>query len=337
MKAYQITEGYSVASLVLVEKDLPKLLPDEVLVKIEAVSFNFRDLLVTRGIDNWKPPVGRIPVSDGAGIIVEIGSEVTAVHKNDRVAGLFYPNWIDGKLTPDKLTESLGGKLKDGLLQEYAVFKESEVIRVPDFLTNEEAATLPCAALTAWHGLMEKGDIRSGSKVLIQGTGGVSLFSAQFALMAGAEVILMSGSEEKLQLAKQLGINHLINYKQVPDWEKEVLNITSGLGVDHVVEVVGGDHINRSIEVVAMDGTISVIGLIGGSRGNINTVRIMAKEIRLQGIQVGSKEMFSRMNRAIEINNIHPVIGKIYPFGQAKEALSSLEQGTHFGKISMSF
>lgn len=337
MKAYQITGGYSVASLALVEKDLPKLLPDEVLVKIEAVSFNFRDLLVTKGLDNWKPPVGRIPVSDGAGIVVEIGSEVTAVHKNDRVAGLFYPNWIDGKLNPGKLIDSLGGKLKDGLLQEYAVFRENEVIRVPDFLSNEEAATLPCAALTAWHGLMEKGDIRSGSKVLIQGTGGVSLFSAQFALMAGAEVILMSGSEEKLQLAKQLGINHLINYKQVPDWEKEVLNITNGLGVDHVVEVVGGDHINRSIEVVAMDGTISIIGLIGGSRGNINTVRIMGKEIRLQGIQVGSKEMFGRMNRAIEINNLHPVIGRIYSFEQAKEALSSLEQGTHFGKIALSF
>lgn len=337
MKAYQITEGYSVASLALVEKDLPKLLPNEVLVKLQAVSFNFRDLLVTKGFDYWKPPVGRIPVSDGAGIIVEIGSEVTAVHKNDRVAGLFYPNWIDGKLTPDKLIDSLGGKLKDGLLQEYAVFKENEVIRVPDFMTNEEAATLPCAALTAWHGLMEKGDIRSGSKVLIQGTGGVSLFSAQFALIAGAEVILMSGSEEKLQLAKQLGINHLINYKQVPDWEKEVLNITNGQGVDHVVEVVGGDHINRSIEVVAMDGTISVIGLIGGSRGNINTVRIMGKEIKLQGIQVGSKEMFSRMNEAIEINNLHPVIGEIYSFEQAKEALSSLEESTHFGKIAMRF
>lgn len=337
MKAYQITEGYSVTSLTPVEKDLPKLLPNEVLVKLQAVSLNFRDLLVIKGIDNWKPPVGRIPVSDGVGTIVEIGSGVTAVHKNDRVAGLFYPKWIEGKLTPEKLMDSLGGKLKDGLLQEYAVFDENEVIRVPEFLTNEEAATLPCAGLTAWHGLMEKGDIRSGSKVLIQGTGGVSLFSAQFALMAGAEVILMSGSEEKLQLAKQLGINHLINYKKVPDWEKEVLNITDGLGVDHVVEVVGGDHINRSIEVVAMDGTISVIGLIGGSRGNINTVRIMAKEITLQGIQVGSKEMFSRMNKAIEINNLRPVIGKIYSFEQAKEALSSMEQGTHFGKIALSF
>jgi NADPH:quinone reductase-like Zn-dependent oxidoreductase len=337
MKAYQITGDYSINSLAPVEKDLPKLLPDEVLVKLQAVSFNFRDLLVIKGTDNWKPPVGRIPVSDGVGTIVEIGSGVTAVDKNDRVAGLFYPNWIDGRLTPDKLTDSLGGKLKDGLLQEYAVFKENEVIRVPEFLTNEEAAALPCAALTAWHGLMEKGDIRAGSKVLIQGTGGVSLFSAQFARMAGAEVILMSGSEEKLQLAKQLGISHLINYRQVPNWEKEVLNITNGRGVDHVVEVVGGDHINRSIEVVATDGTISVIGLIGGSRGNINTVRIMAKEIRLQGIQVGSKEMFSRMNKAIEINNIHPVIGKVYSFEQAKEALTSLEQGSHFGKIALSF
>lgn len=333
MKTYQITKDYSIAGLSLVEKDHPMLLPNEVLVKIKALSLNYRDLLVIKGIDDWKPPVGRIPVSDGVGIIVEAGSEVTTIAVNDRVAGLFLPNWIDGKLTAEKLANPLGGKVRDGLLQEYVVLNEDELIKVPDFLTDVEAATLPCAALTAWHGLMEKDKIQPGNTVLIQGTGGVSLFSIQFALMAGAEVILLSGSDEKLQLAKQMGVNHLINYKRLPDWKDEVLNITNGFGVDHVVEVVGSDHINKSIDVVALDGTISVIGLINGLKGNINTVKIMTKQIKLQGVNVGSKEMFNRMNKALEINNIRPVIDKVYPFAEAKEALTLLEGSSHFGKL----
>lgn len=337
MKTYQITEDYSIASLALVEKDYPKLRPNEVLVKVKAASLNYRDLLVVKGIDNWKPPVGRIPLSDGVGLVVETGSEVTTVAPDDRVAGLFLPRWQEGRLTPEKLLDSLGGKLRDGVLQEYVVFNENELISIPAFLSNEEAATLPCAALTAWHGLIEAGEIKPGNTVLIQGTGGVSLFSAQFALMAGAEVILLSGSEEKLQFAKQLGVKHLINYKQVPDWEKDVLQLTNGVGVDHVVEVVGSSHINKSIDVVALDGTISVIGLIEGLSGDINTAKIMSKQIKLQGIEVGSKEMFNRMNKAITINELHPVIGKVYPFEQAREALASIEQGGHFGKICLSF
>lgn len=337
MKTYQITEGYSIASLALIEKDYPKLQPHEVLVKIHAASLNYRDLLVIKGVADWKPPVGRIPLSDGAGTVVETGREVTAVTKTDKVAGLFLPKWISGKLTADKKFYSLGGRIKDGLLQEYAVFHESELIRVPAFLSHEEAATLPCAALTAWHALIEKGGIRAGSTVLIQGTGGVSLFAIQFAQMAGAEVILLSGSEEKLALAKQLGVSHLINYKQIPDWEKDVMQITNGIGVDHVVEVVGGSHINKSMDVIALDGTISVIGLIGGLSGDINTSKIMTKQIKLQGIETGSKEMFDRMNKSIAINKLHPVINKLYSFEETKEALFSLEQGSHFGKICLTF
>ena len=337
MKAYQITGGYSIGSLALVEKEHPKLLPNQVLVKMQAASLNFRDLLVIKGVDSWKPPVGRIPISDGVGVIIETGSEVTAVAKNNRVAGLFLSQWIDGSLTPDKLRNPLGGRTKDGLLQEYAVFNENELIRVPEFLSSEEAATLPCAGLTAWHGLIEKGDIKPGHTVLIQGTGGVSLFSAQFALMAGARVILLSGSDEKLALAKQLGVNHLINYKQIPNWENEVLSLTDGLGVNHVVEIVGGSHINKSIEVVALDGTISLIGLIGGFSGDINTRQMMSKQIKLQGIETGSKAMFGKMNKAIAANNLHPVIDKIYPFMDAREALTAIEQAAHFGKVCLSF
>jgi len=269
MKAYQITKDYSIETLRQVEKNNIKLLPHEILIQIKAVSLNYRDLLVIKGVDKWKPPIGRIPVSDGVGIVVETGNQVTEVDVNDRVAGLFFPNWMDGKLSSEKLVNSLGGNANDGMLQEYVILKENEVIKVPDYLTNEEAATLPCAAITAWHGLMEKGNVKAGDSVLIQGTGGVSLFSMQFALAAGAEVILLSGSDDKLERAKKLGVNHLINYKSVPQWENEVMKITNGIGAKHIVEVVGSDHINKSIEAVALDGTISVIGIMNGLTGNI--------------------------------------------------------------------
>jgi NADPH:quinone reductase-like Zn-dependent oxidoreductase len=337
MKAFEVTDNYSIDSLALVERDHPKLSPRQILVKMRAVSLNHRDLLVVNGIDNWKPPVGRVPVSDGVGIITEVGNEVTTLVVGDRVAGLFLPNWIEGKLTPEKTVNSLGGKAHDGVLQEYVVFEESAVIKAPSFLSDAAAATLPCAGLTAWHGLIEKGNAGPVSTVLIQGTGGISLFSLQFALMIGAEVILISSSDQKLELAKKMGVKHLINYKSIPKWEDKVMEITNGVGVDHVVEVVGSDNINRSIEVVSLDGTISVIGLIDGFYGNINTAKIMSKEIRLQGIEVGSKEMFARMNKAIEVNKIQPVIEKVYSFDDARHALSSLQKGAHFGKISLTF
>jgi NADPH:quinone reductase-like Zn-dependent oxidoreductase len=337
MKAYQITEGYSIASLALVEKEPPTLMPNEILIKMQAVSLNFRDLLVIKGVDSWKPPVGRIPVSDGVGIVEAIGSAVTTVTNGSRVAGLFLPHWIEGRLTAGKLLDPPGGRTRDGLLQQYAVLNETQVIEVPAHLGNEEAATLPVAAITAWHALIEKGKIKAGDTVLVQGTGGVSLFAVQFALMAGAEVILLSGSDEKLRLAQKLGVHHLINYKQLPLWEKEVLELTNGAGVNHIVEVVGGTHLNKSIDAVAIDGTISVIGLLGGFAGEINTRKLMSKQIRLQGIETGSKEMFERMNRAIELNQLHPIIHQVYAFDEARDALTSLEKGAHFGKICLRF
>lgn len=337
MKAYQISENYSIDTLRQVEKNYNKLLPNEILVQIKAVSLNYRDLLVIKGIDKWKPPVGRIPVSDGVGIVVEIGNQVTEVSLNDRVAGLFFPNWMDGNLSSEKLVNSLGGGANDGMLQEFVILKENEVIKVPDYLTNEEAASLPCAAITAWHGLVEKGNVKSGDTVLIQGTGGVSLFSMQFALAIGAEVILLSGSDDKLERAKKMGAQHLINYKSVPLWENEVMKITNGLGANHIVEVVGSDHINKSISAVALDGTISVIGIMNGLKGNINTAQLMSKQVKLQGINVGSKEMFFRMNKMLETNNIHPVIDSTFLFNETIDALKTLESGSHFGKLVITF
>jgi len=337
MKAYQITKDYSIETLKQVEKNNTTLLPHEILIQIKAVSLNYRDLLVIKGVDKWKPPVGRIPVSDGVGIVVEIGNQVTEVSVNDRVAGLFFPNWMDGKLSSEKLVNSLGGNANDGMLQEYVILKENEVIKVPDYLTNEEAATLPCAAITAWHGLMEKGNVKAGDSVLIQGTGGVSLFSMQFALAAGADVILLSGSDDKLERAKKLGVNHLINYKSVPQWENEVIKITNGIGAKHIVEVVGSDHINKSIEAVALDGTISVIGIMNGLTGNINTAQLMSKQIKLQGINVGSKEMFLRMNQTLEAKKIHPILDSAFLFPDTIDAFKRLESGSHFGKLVITF
>lgn len=337
MKAYQITKDYSIETLKQVEKNNIKLLPNEILIQIKAVSLNYRDLLVIKGVDKWKPPIGRIPVSDGVGIVVETGNQVTEVAINDRVAGLFFPNWMDGKLSSEKLVNSLGGNANDGMLQEYVILKENEVIKVPDYLTNEEAATLPCAAITAWHGLMEKGNVKAGDSVLIQGTGGVSLFSMQFALAAGAEVILLSGSDDKLERAKKLGVNYLINYKSVPQWENEVMKITNGIGAKHIVEVVGSDHINKSIEAVALDGTISVIGIMNGLTGNINTAQLMSKQIKLQGINVGSKEMFLRMNNTLEAKKIHPIIDSAFLFQDTIDAFKKLESGSHFGKLVITF
>ncbi|MBF4483362.1 NAD(P)-dependent alcohol dehydrogenase [Flavobacterium sp. CSZ] len=337
MKAYQISENFSIETLKQVEKSYNKLLPNEILVQIKAVSLNYRDLLVIKGTDKWKPPVGRIPVSDGVGIVVEIGNQVTEVALNDRVAGLFFPYWIDGNLSSEKLLNSLGGSASDGMLQQFVVLKENAVIKIPDYLSNEEAATLPCAAITAWHGLIEKGNVKAGDSVLIQGTGGVSLFSMQFALAVGAEVILLSGSDDKLERAKKMGVNHLINYKSVPQWENEVKKITNGLGAKHIVEVVGSDHINKSIEAVALDGTISVIGIMNGLTGNINTAKLMSKQVRLQGINVGSKEMFLRMNQTLETKNIHPIIDSVFLFQDAIDAFKKLESSSHFGKLVITF
>ena len=333
MKAYQITADYSIQSLALVDTDYRTLLPNEVLINIRSASLNYRDLLVIGGFDKWKPPVGRVPASDAVGIVVAAGSEVSDLKINDRVAGLFLPNWQDGSLSAKKLENSLGGRVKDGVLQEYVIFDQHAVIKVPGYLSDAEAATLPCAGLTAWNGMMEKGAVTADSTVLIQGTGGISLFSLQFALMQGAKVILLSGSDDKLEMAKQLGAHHLINYNHTPNWENKVAELTNGKGADHIVEVVGGSNVNKSIRAAAFEGTISLIGLIGGLSGEINTNELMGNQIKLQGIEVGSKEMFTHMNNAITQNKIHPVIDKEYAFTEAKEALSYLKEGKNFGKI----
>jgi len=332
LKAYVIQEPFGLDALTLIERPDPHPGPGQVLVRMRAVSLNYRDLLVIKGV--WRPKEPRIPVSDGVGEVVAVGAGVTRVQTGDRVAGIFYPGWIDGEVTPEKLqAPSLGGSGADGTLAELAAFDEGAVVQVPEHLSYEEAATLPLAGVTAWHAIIRRSGVKKGETVLVQGTGGVSLFAAQFAHMVGAHVLVTSSSDEKLRRARELGAVDGINYKTSPNWDERALAITAGRGVDHVVEVVGAENLTRSLNAVRMSGTISVIGLLGGTSAQIETFGFVEKNVRLNGILVGSREMFEEMNQAIAEHKLKPVVDRVFGFDEVPAALRYLETGSHFGKV----
>ena len=256
MKAYKITNGH----LALTKQEMPTINPGEVLVKMQAVSLNYRDLLVTEGIGQWKPTGARVPVSDGAGEVVQVGEGVRHFLIGDRVTTLILPNWAHGRLTPEKLSGALGGSARDGVLAEYVALPENALSKFPDYLSYEEASTLPVAALTAWNASVEQSTLKLGDTILIIGTGGVAIFALQFAKLAGYEIIITSSDDEKLEQAKALGAHHTINYRKNKDWVGEVLRITNGKGVDQVVDVVGGDHINESLKCIRSEGTVGGAG-----------------------------------------------------------------------------
>lgn len=330
-----VTEGTGIEALQILERPMLSLGPTQVLVKMKAVALNYRDLLVIKGIDSWKPPEPRIPVSDGVGMVVATGGDVTRVQVGDRVAGIFLPQWIDGALTAETYVSPLGGVTTDGVLAEYRIFDEQSVVVVPTHLRNAEAATLPVAALTAWHAVRYRSQVQPGDVVLIQGTGGVSLFALQFVLALGGRAIVLSSSDEKLDKLRALGTHEVINYKQTPEWDKEVLTLTDDRGVDHVIEVVGGDNLNRSLRGVRVSGTISFIGLLAGLSAPIDTYAFVTRNIRLHGIETGSRAMFEDMNRFIEQHALHPILDKVYVLADVHDALRQLEAGAHFGKIAV--
>lgn len=331
------TLGDGIAALILDERPVLQQGPKDVLVKMTAAALNYRDLLVVNGKDGWKPSVPRIPVSDGVGVVVAVGEQVTRFKTGDRVAGIFLPKWLDGALTPEKYTAPLGGATADGVLAEYLVFEEQTLVSVPGHLSDVEAATMPVAAVTAWHAVHRRSRVQRGDHVLIQGTGGVSLFALQFAHASGALPIVISSSDEKLEKAKAMGAAGTINYKKHPSWEEEVLAMTKGKGVDHVIEVVGGANLNRSLQVVRLSGTISFIGLIAGLSAPVNTFQFVQKNVEIHGIETGSREMFEEMNRFIEAHQLRPVIDKEFPFAEFPQAMQYLESGSHFGKIAVVF
>lgn len=335
MKVYEI-QKFGIDDLAKAERDKPQPKAGEVLIKVKAASLNYRDFIMVTGVYDPKMAFPRIPLSDGAGEVVAVGENVSRVKVGDRVAAAFMPKWIDGKFTVEGAKSALGGSV-DGMLAEYVAIDENGVVKIPEHLSFEEAATLPCAAVTAWNSLVEVGKLKAGETVLVQGTGGVSIFALQFAKMFGAKVIATSGSNEKLERVKTLGADETINYKETPDWDKRVLEITNGAGVDHIVEVGGAGTLNKSLNSIRLGGTIGVIGILTGRSGEVNTAAMLMKAVRVQGLFVGSRVMFEDMNRAIEVNKMKPVVDKIFSFDEAKEAIKYLESGAHFGKIVIKF
>ncbi len=329
MRAVILESAYGLENLKVVEKPDPKPGPGEIVVDIKAASLNYRDLATVTA------PSGRapfVPCSDGAGVVSAVGDGVSRVKVGDHVASLFFQTWLAGEATQKALSGALGGTL-DGVLQEKLLLSEQGVTPVPAGYTDEEAATLPCAALTAWRGLVIVGQVKSGDVVVLQGTGGVSIFALQFAKAAGATVIITSSSDEKLQRAKALGADHLVNYRSTPDWAKEVRRITSNRGADHIVEVGGAGTFEQSLRAIRIGGKIAVIGILGGWVKDLNVASIFATNAVINGITVGSREHFESMTRAIEANRIRPVIDQRFPLAHAREAFESMKAGSHFGKI----
>ncbi|GHG38637.1 zinc-dependent alcohol dehydrogenase family protein [Streptomyces zaomyceticus] len=327
MRRYRLTGFDGPASLHEEKCEIPGPGPREVLVRMRAWSLNHRDLLIAHGRYSRDVVPGLVPLSDGAGEVVETGSEVTAWRPGDAVAGLFLPGWRSGRPRVDR---ALGGSV-DGVLAEYVVFDEEAVVAVPAHLDFAEAATLPCAALTAWQAVVELGGLHPGQTVLTLGSGGVSVFALQFAAAGGARVISTSGSPAKLERLRELGAAEVIDHAREPEWGLRAAGLSGG-GVDHVVEVGGAGTMRQSITAARVGGRISVIGVLGGGAG-ISPVPLLRKVLCVQGVQVGSAEMFRAMNRALEQRRIRPVIDREFPFSEAGAAFRYLEAAGHIGKV----
>lgn len=330
MKSYEIAE-FGIDKLAISEREMPNPGPNDVLVKFHAASINYRDLRMVEGLYNPRLKMPVVPLSDGAGEVVGIGSEVTKWKVGDRVCPIFIQGWIDGEISFEKARTALGGD-RDGVLREFGCFDESALVAIPAHLDFEQASTLPCAAVTAWHCLVVSGGIKAGDSVLLQGTGGVSIFALQIAKAIGARVIITSSSDEKLVRAKELGADDLINYRETPDWEKRVSELTDRRGVDHVLEVGGAGTLSKSIAAVKMGGHIALIGVLAGD-SPVNWIPLFMKSIRLQGLFVGSRKMFEDMNEFFETHRIMPVIDRVFDFAEAPDALRYLNSAKHFGKI----
>ena len=329
MKTFEIQE-FGIDKLALAEREVPQPAVNEVLVKFHAVSLNYRDLMMINGWYNPKLKMPLVPFSDGAGEIAAVGENVSKWKVGDRVCPIFHQAWLEGDVEFKKTKAALGGDI-DGCLREYGTFSEEGLVKIPEHLSYEEASTLPCAAVTAYHALFESGKLLSSDTVLLQGTGGVSIFALQMASHFGAKTIITSSSDKKLE-ERILGAGEIINYKENPDWDKVVLELTEKRGVDHVVEVGGAGTLQKSMNAARMGGHIAVIGVLT-NKGDLAPVSILMKSLRLHGIFVGSRQMFEDMNRMFEQNRIKPVVDKVFAFSEVKEALNYMSSGSHFGKI----
>jgi NADPH:quinone reductase-like Zn-dependent oxidoreductase len=333
MKVFEIRDDWGFDHLQLGTRPDPKPGPGEVLLRMKAASLNFRDLVVpNRGYGAFTGNLPLIPLSDGVGEVIEVGPGVTRVKAGDRVCPGFNQAWIGGPPDLERLTRTLGGPI-DGTMAELMCLPAEGVVKVPAYLTDELAATLPCAALTAWSAIVTHDALGPGSKVLVQGTGGVALFALAFAKLAGCHVTVISSSDEKLARAKALGADAGINYTATPEWAKATREITGGRGYDHIVELGGEKTLPQSLRAIRAGGTLSMIGVLSGSTLSAPLGLVVTRQVRLQGITVGSRDGFEAMMRALEQHRVVPVIDRVYAFDELKEAMAHLKGGSHFGKI----
>lgn len=330
MQVYELRSPWGAQAWKRVERAEPMPGPGQVVVRVRAASLNYRDLMIAKATYG-KPQENRIPLSDGAGEVARVGEGVTKWKAGDRVAGCFFQGWASGPPSEHDGKTALGGPI-DGMLAQEVVLSQEGIVRLPSHMTFEEGATLPCAALTAWHALVTLGQLAPGETVLCLGTGGVSVFALQIARMTGARVAITSSSDAKLARARELGATWTVNYKTTPEWGEAVKKLVGERGVDHVVEVGGAGTMPHSLKACRTGGRISLIGILGGA-GDMNPRPIFQKSITFQGIYVGSRDMFEAMNRALEAGGVRPAIDRVFPFADAPRALEHLESGTHFGKV----
>ncbi|HEV8014211.1 MAG TPA: NAD(P)-dependent alcohol dehydrogenase [Stellaceae bacterium] len=332
MKCVEIVATTGFEGLRIAERPTPKPGPRQVLVRMRAASFNWRDIMILKGGYMRSIPLPRIPLSDGAGEVIECGAEVTRVKQGDRVCGIFFQHWLTGPVFPEIQDAALGGTA-EGVLAEYVVLEGEGVVKFPDHLSFAEAATLPCAGVTAWHGLIEAGGLCAGDTALLLGTGGVSVFGLQFARAAGANAIITSSSDEKLERAKSLGATGTVNYAKNAKWCETVRELTQGRGADATLDVAGGESSKTALEALRHGGHAAVIGARSGVAGDLDRRFVLQRGLRVTGINVGSRAMFEAMNRAIAAAKLKPAVDKTYPIDDAVAAYRDFATGRHFGKV----
>ena len=333
MRAWEVAGGFGLDHLQLTERDEPAAGPGELLLRLRAVSLNYRDLMMVEGRYNPRQPLPLVPCSDGVGEVVAVGTGVRGFAVGERVCPIFAPRWLAGEPDRDRLRTTLGGPL-DGTLRERMTVAAESVVRPPAHLTDVEAAALPCAAVTAWSALVLQGGVRAGETVLVLGTGGVALFALQIARLHGARVIVTSSSDEKLARVRELGAWETLNYVREPGWGKRVRELT-GEGVDHVVELGGAGTLAESLRAVRMGGTIHLIGVLASGEAPLSIVPVFMQQVRIQGVLVGHREAFEGLNRALAQHALRPVIDRAFAFTEAPRAFAHLATGRHFGKVCL--
>jgi NADPH:quinone reductase-like Zn-dependent oxidoreductase len=339
MRALNVAAPWGLDAIQVVEKPDPTPGPGQVLVRMKAVSLNYRDLLMVNGMYGRAPSQTTdviTPFSDGCGYVEAVGEGVTRFKEGDRVATLFFQGWISGPPSLEKVVTALGFPIP-GAGSELQTFSEHGLSKVPEFLSDNEVATLPCAALTAWRGLFHDARLEPGDTVVLQGTGGVSIFGLQFAHAAGLRTLITSSSDAKLERARELGADHVVNYKTTPSWSGPVREATSGRGADFIMEVGGGGTIQESMRAIKIGGHIAIIGVVAGAGDPFNPAALIGNSAKLQGLSVGSRDMFESMCRMMDLRKIFPVVDKVFPFTEAKAAFSAMAAGEHFGKIVLEF